>query len=216
MKRILTFFLFLLLFSCNKKQQNSVVLSEEKPEMSIIVNHNFSVKVKPIFEQEIATWKELKILDSFLERFTKASPNEALSNAIELENLIKNVKDSVKPKLFDTPSFKARVNILHNESLRLSDMINIPSIKAKEVNEQTGKIVKAYDALISKINSVLSKKAFEDAIVIDAVFIGLDSTKIDSISKKTIELNRKEKYDEKFVKKNVRSTLPKKSKLKNQ
>ena len=46
----------------------------------------------------------------------------------ELENLIKNLKNTAKPILFDTPSFKARVNILHNESLRLSDMINIPSI----------------------------------------------------------------------------------------
>ena len=105
---------------------------------------------------------------------------------MELESLVKSLKDSVKPSLFNVLAFKARINILHNETLRLSDMTFIPAIKATEVNVQTAKIISAFSAVNSKVNTILLKKRFEDAIEVDVKFIGLDSTQIDSVSKKAI------------------------------
>jgi hypothetical protein len=167
----------------------------------VVTNHTIEQSVKPIFEKEISNWNDLKTLDSFLKRFEKASPNEVLSNALELNDLIRVLKDTVKPTIFKTPSFNARINILYNESLRLSDMTRIPAIKAAEVNEQADKILLAYSSLNSKINTVLSKKQFEDAIEIDAIYIGLDSTKIDSVSKKTIQTIKQDKFEDKLIRK---------------
>lgn len=65
-------------------------------------------------------------------------------------------------------------------------MTFIPAIKATEVNVQTAKIISAFSAVNSKVNTILLKKRFEDAIEVDVKFIGLDSTQIDSVSKKAI------------------------------
>ena len=66
-------------------------------------------------------------------------------------------------------------------------MTTMPSINAEEVNYQTEKIIGAFSAVNSKVNSILSKKRFEDAIEVDVKFIGLDSTKLDSVSKKSVK-----------------------------
>jgi hypothetical protein len=66
-------------------------------------------------------------------------------------------------------------------------MNTIPAIKADEVNVQIEKIIDAFSSVNAKINSVLAKNRFEDAIEVDVLFIGLDSTKMDSISKKSMK-----------------------------
>ncbi len=154
--------------------------------------HEDLIKIESSFTQEIENWNELKALDNFILRFKKASPNEVLSNALELKSLVSSLKDSVKPSLFEIPSFNTRVNILYNETLRLADMTFIPAIKADQVNMQTDKIINTFSAVNSKINTILTKKRFEDAIKVNVDFIGLDSTKIDSVSKKSI---KKELYE---------------------
>ena len=183
------FFIFLIItfiFSCDKKQETVTQEQDSKPLLSL-VNEYTSVKgVNATFAKDIADWKELKAVDNFLGRFKKVSPNEILSNALELQGLIKSLRDSVKPELFNIPSFNTRINIFYNESLRLSDMTAIPSIKADEVNKQTEKIIDAFSAVNSKVNTILSKKRFEDEIGIDITFIGLDSTKMDSVSRKSV------------------------------
>ena len=79
-------------------------------------------------------------------------------------------------------------------------MTFIPAINAAEVNLQTEKIISAFSGVNSKVNTILSKKRFEDAIDVDVNFIGLDSTKIDSISKKAINLKLKENLQNQLVK----------------
>lgn len=190
------FFTFLILFSivsCDKKQDKTNQEQDVKTLFSVVNEFSSVKKVKTIYSNDIEDWEELKTVDNFLERFQKVSPKEVLSNALELEGLVKSLNDSVKPPLFDNPSFKSRINIFYNETLRLSDMTNIPSIRADEVNLQTEKIIDAFSAVNSKVNSILSKKRFEDAIHIDVDFIGLDSTKIDSVSKVSIKNNSLEK-----------------------
>ena len=187
MKYFLFSLLFVVFFSCKKKKQDGIQKQDSKPLLSVVKEYGVTEKVNALFLKDVEDWQELKAVDDFLSRFKKVSPNEVLSNALELESLVSSLKDSVKPELFDIPSFIARINILHNETLRLSDMTFIAAIKAAEVTAQTEKIISAFSGVNSKVNTILSKKRFEDAIGTDILFIGLDSTKIDTISKKAIE-----------------------------
>tara|TARA_R110002072_G_scaffold298407_2_gene472330 strand:+ start:2169 stop:2792 length:624 start_codon:yes stop_codon:yes gene_type:complete len=191
--------LFVFIFSCDKKQETTTQQEDSKPLLSV-ENEFSSVKgINPIFRKDVEEWKELNAVTDFLERFKKASPKEVLSNALELKGLVESLKDSIKPVIFNASSFDARINIFYNETLRLADMTTIPAIQAQEVNVQTEKILEAFSAVNAKVNTILSKKRFEDEIDIDVSFIGLDSTKIDSISKKAInqqlqnrKINKKE------------------------
>ena len=186
---ILSFFAF---FSCGDKQEETEKNEQVKPLLSVVKEHKSPENINPAFTKEVENWQELKAVNSFLKKFEKASPNEVLSNALELRDLVKSLKDSVKPRIFDVPSFNARINILNNEVLRLADLTFIPAIKTEEINTQVDKTMEAFSAVNIKINTILSKKRFEDAIDIDLDFIGIDSTKIDSISRKSIDDRKKE------------------------
>jgi hypothetical protein len=192
LKNSLFFLVFVIFFSCDKKKVAVVQKQEIKSLLSVVKNYNVAEKVNPLFIKDIEDWEELKAVDTFLSRFKKASPNEILSNALELKELVQSLKDGIKPPLFENASFNTRVNILQNETLRLSDMTFIPAIKAEEVTMQTDKIMNAFSAINSKLNSILLKKGFEDDIDLDIDYIGLDSTKIDSVSRKSINTKLKD------------------------
>ena len=100
----------------------------------------------------------------------------------------------------DIPSFNARVNLLHTETLRLADLTLIPAITSEEVHLQIDKTIAAFSAVNSKINTLLSKKKFEDEIDVTIDFIGIDSSKMDFVSKESIILKGKSKRKKKFLK----------------
>lgn len=193
---------FIVFLSCNKKKVEVLQKQELKPLLSAVKNYTIKEKVDLVFLKQIETWKELKAVDNFLSRFKKVSPNEILGNALELKGLVQSLKDSIKPILFESASFNTRIDILQNETLRLADMTFIPAIKAEEVTTQTDKIMNAFSAINSKINSILLKERFEDEIDLDIAFIGLDSTKIDSVSRKSIKkvLNDRKTLNKNFLK----------------
>jgi hypothetical protein len=195
LKNSLPLLVFIIFFSCVKKKEEMQQKQEIKPLLSVVKNYNVAEKINPLFLQDTEGWQELKAVDNFLLRFKKVSPNEILSNALELKGLVQALKENIKPPLFENASFNTRINILQNETLRLADMTFIPAIKATEVTAQANKIINAYSAINSKINSILLKKGFEDDIDIDIAFIGLDSTKIDSVSRKSIKKEFKERKD---------------------
>jgi len=182
------FLLFSIFFfiSCKKTPEKKEIDTTAIAELRDVVKHPDYENVLPLFQAEIDIWPEYGTLKSFLGRFKKASPKEVLSNSVELRDLVKVMKESVKPEIFNNPSFETRVNIMYNESLRLADMNTIPAITAKEVNTQIDKILEAFGAINAKINTTFSKKKFEDEITIDVSLIGLDTTKIDTISKNSI------------------------------
>lgn len=196
MKYYLSFILLSLIFSCDEKQEQTELKEDAKPLLSVVKEFTSVQGISTKFEKEIEDWKELKAVDNFLDRFKKVSANEVLSNALELKGLVKDLKDSIKPDLFKTPSFNARVNIFYNETLRLADMTNIPAIKAFEVHAQTEKIINAFSAVNAKVNTVLAKKRFEDEIGIDIKYIGLDSTKMDSVTRKSVNKKLELKLDD--------------------
>ena len=155
--------------------------------MSIAEMHTATENVLSTYLKEVKDWNELQDIDSFFVKYRKITPNEALSNAIELKDLIKRLKDSVKPDKFKTPSLTARINILYNEALRLADLTRIGAIKAQEVNIQVDKTMAAFSNINTKINSILAKIRFENEIDIDVTFIGLDTTKMDVFFNKPIK-----------------------------
>ena len=75
-------------------------------------------------------------------------------------------------------------------------MTSIPAIKAEEVNVQTEKTIAAFSAVNAKINTILAKKRFEEAIDVDGIFVGLDSTKMDSVSRKSVNINLREQHEQ--------------------
>lgn len=188
MKNIL-YILVLLFLSCKDSVKKETVVETEKPLLSVVKKHSEIATIIDSYKKEIENWEELNSLNSFLLKFQNTSPNEALSNALELKGLVKSLKDSLKPKEFDTPSFNTRVNILNNETLRLADLTFIPAITPEEVNKQVDKVLLSFSALKEKINTFFTQKKYESEIEINIDFIGIDSTKIDSISKKTITDN---------------------------
>ncbi len=191
--KYLTIILFFSIVSCKKEAEKNDINVSEISSLRTVVEHPAPGEVSIDFQMEIAEWNELNGLKTFFVRFKKASPKEVLSNSLELRDFIKLFKESQKSILFQNPSFETRVNILYNESLRLADMNSIPAITAKEVNTQVDKIINAFSAVNAKINTTLSKKKFEDEITIDPKWIGLDSTKIDTISRNSILKRNQEK-----------------------
>lgn len=183
--------------SCKKKNQEEDKKNENRPLLSIVKSHNSYEKILPSFHEELDGWQERKNLEIFLGRFQKASANEILSNALELKALSKGFQDSIKPELFKLPSVNARINIFRNETLRLADMTYIPAITSKEVHAQANKIIDAFSSINSKINTVLRKKQFEETIDVDVSFIGLDTTKLDSVSRKSMNSIKKENQPKK-------------------
>lgn len=193
MKQILSLLLSVILFSCGNKKKDAINATQEKPALSIAKPHIAIENIQPVFEKEVASWQELKMVNSFLKKFKNVSPKEALSNALELRDLVVNLKDSLKTVTFDTPSFNARVNLLHTETLRLADLTLIPAISSEEVHLQIDKTIAAFSAVNSKINTLLSKKHFEDEIDVKIDYIGIDSSKMDFVSKESITLEEKRK-----------------------
>ena len=186
MKKYYALLSILLLCFCSTRNQETEKLPIKKAKLSIAITHKTPINIEEPFLENIENWKEYKLLEEFAVKFYRTSPNEALSNALEMKSLVTSLKDSIKPTIFNTPSFNARINVLFSEAERLADITFIPAIKTVEINEQVEKTLNAFSALNAKINTVLSQKKFEDAIGVSTSFIGLDTTKMDRISRKTV------------------------------
>lgn len=195
MRKFLILITLCVFFSCDKKKEENSQKQDTKSLLSEVQIYKAAEKVDPIFLKEIENWQELKAVDEFLSRFNKVSSNEILSNAFELKGLVESLKNGVKPPLFNNPSFITRIDILHNETLRLVDMTFIPAITANEVTLQTKNIINAFSAINAKITSILLKERFEEEMEFEVQFIGLDSTNMDSISRVTIHKKAVQRKD---------------------
>lgn len=158
----------LVFLSCESKQQQ-VAEVVKKSEFSTNQRHPMLESVKRNASVKIDDWQEYASVKGFLEQYKSISPNEALNNSKELNDLVESLKDSVKPDFLELNSFHARVNLLHNETLRLYDMSAISSIKFEEVNEQVTKVMNAFSSVNSKINTLVQQEEL-DAQVDDPNF----------------------------------------------
>ena len=155
-------FIFLI-SSCNDTTPTATKVVE-KPEASRVKKHNQVSKIQSKFEMDIDSWIEYENLAIFLQQYTAISPNDALNNSRELNDITKSIIDSVQPQFLETAAFKARLNLLYNETLRLYDMSSIPAIKATEVNHQVANILNAFSSVNFKINTILTQGELEKNI----------------------------------------------------
>ena len=160
MKYIIYSICALFFLSCNDGKINSKQ-AIKKPQLSQIKKHVKISKIHAKYQTEIEEWQEYENLSVFLNQFATISPNDALNNSRELNDFAKNLVDSLKPVIFETPAFNARVNLLYNQTLRLFDMSSIPAIKANEVNNHIDKVLNAFSSINSKINTTLKQRELE-------------------------------------------------------
>ena len=170
MKYLYSFLLFILLlnFSCKRTVAvEEVADSEDSVEVSDRISYQLGETLVPRAKEDISKWKEYENVDEFILKFYNVSSAEALSNAQELADLVKLMKDSIRVEKLKDLSVIARFNVLHNETLRLADMATISSIKKEEVKEEVGKILELYTALNSKINTIYKTEDVQNSLEID-------------------------------------------------
>ncbi|AUC13658.1 hypothetical protein BTO06_00195 [Tenacibaculum sp. SZ-18] len=78
--------------------------------------------------------------------------------AIELNELIRLIKDSLLIEDLKTNSLNARYNVIRNEAPRLKDMTLIPAIQPNQVNEQVDKIIMIFNSLLKRLIRYLTKR----------------------------------------------------------
>ena len=170
MKYLYCFLLFILFlnFSCSRtKTVEEVVISQDSLKVEDRVSNQLGETLLPSAKLDLQQWNEYNNVDEFILKFYSTTSLEALSNAQELADLVKLMKDTIRVEKIDELSVVARFNVLHNETLRLADMSKISSIKKEEVKEEVGKILELYSALNSKINTIYKAEEVQNSIEVD-------------------------------------------------
>ncbi len=170
MKYLYCFLLFILFlnFSCSRtKNVEEVVISQDSLKVEGRISNQLGETLLPTAKLDFQQWNEYNNVDEFILKFYSTTSLEALSNAQELADLVKLMKDTIRVEKIDELSVIARFNVLHNETLRLADMSKISSIKKEEVKEEVGKILELYSALNSKINTIYKAEEVQNSIEVD-------------------------------------------------
>ncbi len=156
-------FISFLLFSCNSNKKG--VKAQESTDSISLSKERVTSAPAILLEQkpagEISKWKHYQKASELIKSYYNITVYEALKNAPELVNLTEKLKDSIQIEKLETPGIKARLNVLHNEALRLQDMSKIPSITDEEVKQEVQKMLKIYSAINSKINSIYRIEEYE-------------------------------------------------------
>jgi len=183
MYKILSCFLFLILvcIGCKKNIQTPTI-ETKKSDINIAVKHKNYAKLNPSSKKMIEEWKEYNLVNEFMKNHENVSPEELFGNVIELQQITKELKDSLNIKPLKTPAFKSRLNVFENEVLRLSDMSEIPAITSTEANNQIEKLFLVFGSINNKINTVYSQQQFNNDVNLDDFF----KLERDSIAKSKI------------------------------
>ncbi len=187
LKKVILLSLITLFISCTKTisrknkeiSRDSLIGNTDKVKFQIEKLNSKAIKL-------VETWDEYQNIDELLKQYQNINSNLALLNAKELAVLAKQLKDSIRVEILKIPSVKIRLNVLHNETLRLADMNTIPSITEEEVVEENSNILNAYSALNLKINNIVNQEnlneelsSFIDEVLqLNDTLIKLDSTKV--------------------------------------
>tara|TARA_B110000967_G_scaffold81727_1_gene84430 strand:- start:8456 stop:9085 length:630 start_codon:yes stop_codon:yes gene_type:complete len=174
LKRVLIVFLGSLFFfaSCKKQPISKVEVAPRAADLQSQFerSHNavFSDTLTVLAAKELQSWNSYFLFSRFVkEYFSTVSASQALELSQDLLEGVAQMKDSLKLSVLKTKSMYARIHVLYSEAYRLNDMAEISSIKPEEVQLQTAKIIAAFNALNSKINSVYSRKIFDEDLRFD-------------------------------------------------
>jgi len=166
--KLLYLFLFMSLLSC-KENNPSKMKSDTITQDTIKIEDQKSIRsigeiLLPEAKKKIETWKEYQQLDELLTNFYSISTSEALNLSTELSTSTQQLKDSVKIERFKQPDISIRINVLHNNALRLHDMAAISVISPSEVNVEIQNILDAFSALNAKINNITNQEKLESEV----------------------------------------------------
>ena len=183
MPKIFIAFLALTLFisACKNKEQKAKEVNDSSPvKNSLIKSEKPITKLNPASKEMVATWPEYQKFDELISQYQETSMNEALLNSIELSELARQLKDSVRIEKLDIPEVKIRLNVLYSETLRLADMSTIQTITEALVAQENNNVIDAYSALNIKINNMTAQDELNEEIstFVDEV---LDEPKQDSL-----------------------------------
>jgi len=183
MRKLFFGFSFLLLIlSCTSDPipKKEILVNQEKDTLVLKFRTLSPVPLNSQAKKEVSDWIEYQNLSEFIPNLFKTDTKQALFDSQRVLELSKQLKDSIRIEKMDIPSFRARLHVLYNESLRLADMDSIKSITPAEVEMQTKNIVNAYDAINSKINMLVSQESLEENLKeFDSILNKKDSTKKD-------------------------------------
>ncbi len=215
--RFVFFLFFLVLFSsCSKDvteittDKNPINTKKKNQEINnAVAQKTLHLKAKIYVEN----WQEYQNMADFIPKLTNTTIKETLFNANQLSVLSQQLKDSIRIENLQIPSFKIRLNVLHNVALRLFDMDSIPSITNKEVIQENNNVLNAFYAINMKINSIVKKEILlNDLTQYNHLFKPKeDSLILKQQGEKTIKLKQLEKR--KINKKRIQP-LSRKSELK--
>ncbi len=192
---ILFVFIILTVFSCKKiKTKEESISIIDSTKTSIYKINEVIISLNPKAQKVVKNWGEYQKVDEFIKQYREISSTDALLNAKELSELVKQLKDSMRIEKFNISSVKIRINVLYNETLRLSDMATIPSISKSDINQENINILNAYSALNSKLNNIISQENLNTEI---NNFISEITNSPDSL----IKTSNKKKIDTILIKK---------------
>jgi len=205
------FFIFFLIvtFSCEKEIEKNI----QKEKQIANLQNVYDEKIESIHKKitlhsksktVVENWQEYQTLTDFITKFHKTTTKESLFNSNQLTVLTQQLKDSIRIKTFDTPSFKIRLNVLHNEAMRLFDMDSITGITNKEIIQENYNITEAFNAINMKINSIVKKETLDNELLeYDYLFLTKnDQNNIKPPLKKT-KIERKKNKKRAFIKKRI-------------
>jgi len=158
-KYFILFCLVILIFSCEKSKDNpKEAPSIDSIQVKVKRYKTTKVMLNPKAKSRIEEWKEFQKMEEFIQQFYDTSTKEVLLNAQELSELSQQLKDSIRIKELDIPSVKTRLNVLHNETLRLADMATINYIDEKSVVQENENVLNAYAAFKLKMNDIVNQE----------------------------------------------------------
>lgn len=193
MQKVLLGITMLLLFlTACKKQEQEAATTEAKEVVAIrmIKSENPIIQLNAASKTLTESWPEYQRFDDLIGQYQEISMNEALLNSVELSELAKQLRDSIRVEKLNIPEVKIRLNVLYSETLRLADMSTIPTITENLVAEENNDMIEAYSALNIKINNMNRREELNSEIsnFIDEVLqeerndsIVTSPTKLDSL-----------------------------------
>ena len=130
------------------------------------------------------------MVQSKINGYYSVTKSQALQNARELADLVKNASDSIKIEKLDRPDIKIRFNVLYNHALRLDDMSTINNISDDDVMNEVASILDAFSAINEKVNIIYKIEQYEKELKITSEkteFLEIDTSKKVKTIKKSIK-----------------------------
>lgn len=172
------------LIACNQTKGSSKVIEKQEgakkySDPKDVFTQFYTLEDEVFLHKDsIVLWEGYQRVKESLENLKNNTPNEVLNSS---ENLVQNaswMRDTITVKVLNNKGMRARMNTFYNQSLRLQDMKNIPSITIPEIKKQTEGLFIIFRMINRKIDAIYKQEDFEnDLLEDDFIFSKLDSIK---------------------------------------